>query len=623
MPITPATPFPKARGDTVRSTDWNQVVNEVIRLDNTKVNRAGDTVTGQLSVNAPLLMSGVTSRLQISQSAPANESLVGGTIALTGGGTGNRQGLSVSASGAGFIRGLSVDTTSSGAQLTQGLTVSANGSGGTGFAEALSIVAQGGAGGVRGLLVSTVNASDQNGAEAVNINAFGDGKGPRTGLSVFAQGGANGGSVQGATMFTQVTGDTNGGSGLGVSVFGDGKAGRTALSVSASAGANGAGVTGQILSVSAGANGGTGLSVVTQQPSGGGSLSGLISSVSGDGTGFRTAGSFSAHGGANGAFCNALVAQAIATGSNQARGLSIGVSGNGTGLRYGAIIGVGGAAGGGHAVGADISASAPTDISATGINVSASGGGAGVRYGIFASVSGTNAYAGFFSGNVHVAGTLSKAAGSFLIDHPTDPRNKTLRHNLVESPEHLCIYRGQATLDENGKASVELPRYFAALTDEDAATVYLTPLGSTPFAASYAWNRKHTAFAVHGTAGAEVAYMVLADRDDPVARRLRQPVEETKGPRGVVEKGQFLNPEAYEEPLESGVTFAAEETMAAVTLEEEPPEVVVPEGLPPDVADALDPTTPPPEPVIPEIIEAPDIKPIKPTKPTKPSKRRK
>jgi hypothetical protein len=594
MPITPATPFPKARGDTVRSTDWNQVVNEVIRLDNTKVNRAGDTVTGQLSVNAPLLMSGVTSRLQISQSAPANESLVGGTIALTGGGTGSRQGL----------------------------TVSANGSGGTGFAEALSIVAQGGAGGVRGLLVSTVNASDQNGAEAVNINAFGDGKGPRTGLSVFAQGGANGGSVQGATMFTQVTGDTNGGSGLGVSVFGDGKAGRTALSVSASAGANGASVTGQILSVSAGANGGTGLNVTTQA-TGTGSVTGLNNQVSGDGTGNRNGAIFTATGGANGAFCNALVAQAIATGANQARGLSIGVSGNGTGLRYGAIIGVGGAAGGGHAVGADISASAPTDISATGINVSASGGGAGVRYGIFASVSGTNAYAGFFSGNVHVAGTLSKAAGSFLIDHPTDPRNKTLRHNLVESPEHLCIYRGQATLDENGKASVELPRYFAALTDEEAATVYLTPLGSTPFAASYAWNRKHTAFAVHGTAGAEVAYMVLADRDDPVARRLRQPVEETKGPRGVVEKGQFLNPEAYEEPLESGVTFAAEETMAAVTLEEEPPEVVVPEGLPPDVADALDPTTPPPEPVIPEIIEAPDIKPIKPTKPTKPSKRRK
>jgi hypothetical protein len=178
----------------------------------------------------------------------------------------------------------------------------------------------------------------------------------------------------------------------------------------------------------------------------------------------------------------------------------------------------------------------------------------------------------------------------------------------------LCIYRGRVTLDDTGKMSVELPRYFAALTDEEAATVYLTPLGTMPFAASYAWNRRHTAFTVRGTAGAEVAYMVLADRDDPVARRLRQPVEEAKGARGVVEKGQFLNPEAYEEPLESGVAFAAEETTAAVTVEEEPPQVVVPDGLPPDVADALDPTTPPPEPVIPEIVEAPEIKPLKPSK---------
>lgn len=56
MPITPASPWPKQRGDTVRSADWNQAVNEVIRLDNAKVNRSGDTVTGALTVNGGIVI---------------------------------------------------------------------------------------------------------------------------------------------------------------------------------------------------------------------------------------------------------------------------------------------------------------------------------------------------------------------------------------------------------------------------------------------------------------------------------------------------------------------------------------------------------------------------------------
>jgi hypothetical protein len=51
MPITPQPPFPKSKGDTVRSADWNDTVNEVIRLDNAKVNRGGDTISGALTVN--------------------------------------------------------------------------------------------------------------------------------------------------------------------------------------------------------------------------------------------------------------------------------------------------------------------------------------------------------------------------------------------------------------------------------------------------------------------------------------------------------------------------------------------------------------------------------------------
>ncbi len=54
MPITPAPPYPKSSGDAIRSQDWNQAVDEVIRLDKAKLNRAGGTITGDLTINGSL-----------------------------------------------------------------------------------------------------------------------------------------------------------------------------------------------------------------------------------------------------------------------------------------------------------------------------------------------------------------------------------------------------------------------------------------------------------------------------------------------------------------------------------------------------------------------------------------
>lgn len=50
MPITPDPPFPKSSGDNIRSKDWNDVVKEVQRLDTDKLNLAGGSLTGPLSV---------------------------------------------------------------------------------------------------------------------------------------------------------------------------------------------------------------------------------------------------------------------------------------------------------------------------------------------------------------------------------------------------------------------------------------------------------------------------------------------------------------------------------------------------------------------------------------------
>ena len=163
----------------------------------------------------------------------------------------------------------------------------------------------------------------------------------------------------------------------------------------------------------------------------------------------------------------------------------------------------------------------------------------------------TTGYAGYFSGNVNVTGSLSKGSGSFLIDHPLDPLNKTLRHNFVESPENLCLYRGKVKLDENGQAIVKMPDYFVALTKETEATVILTPIGKVPFLTSYEWNEDYTFFYIYGQPNREVSYQVLADRDDPVMRMLYKPVEEEKG-NGNFEKGYLIYPKAYGYPESMG-----------------------------------------------------------------------
>lgn len=182
----------------------------------------------------------------------------------------------------------------------------------------------------------------------------------------------------------------------------------------------------------------------------------------------------------------------------------------------------------------------------------------GENYGVYASATGAGTnYAGYFVGNVHITGNLSKAQGSFLIDHPQDPINKTLRHNFVESPENLCIYRGKIKLNSKGEATVKMPSYFAALTKENEATVTLTAIGKKPFMTSYHWNKTFTSFKVFGEKNAEVSYMVLADRDDPVARQLSRPTEEEKG-NGNFEKGKLLYPEAFGHPKEKGIHYEME-----------------------------------------------------------------
>jgi hypothetical protein len=129
------------------------------------------------------------------------------------------------------------------------------------------------------------------------------------------------------------------------------------------------------------------------------------------------------------------------------------------------------------------------------------------------------------SGQTRV-GTLSKASGTFTIDHPIDPSNKILNHYFVESPEMVLIYRGVATIGSDGSAEVHLPDYFDALNRNPM--VQLTGVGTSDVYVSekVSGNR----FVIGGKAGTEVYWTVTGDRKDQAAEitRILMPVEQMK-----------------------------------------------------------------------------------------------
>ena len=76
---------------------------------------------------------------------------------------------------------------------------------------------------------------------------------------------------------------------------------------------------------------------------------------------------------------------------------------------------------------------------------------------VFRRGSGTQSMLIDASGNVTIAGSLSKGSGSFKIDHPLESKKEThhLVHSFVEAPQADNIYRGKVDL-VNGSATVNI-----------------------------------------------------------------------------------------------------------------------------------------------------------------------
>ncbi|MBX3032030.1 MAG: hypothetical protein KF809_17940 [Chloroflexi bacterium] len=160
-----------------------------------------------------------------------------------------------------------------------------------------------------------------------------------------------------------------------------------------------------------------------------------------------------------------------------------------------------------------------------------------------------NTWAGYFQGPVHVAGTLTKSSGSFLIDHPLDPANRYLAHSFVESPDMLNVYSGTVTLNGRGRATVRLPRYYEALNADHR--VQLTAVGAPAPDLHLASKVEGNRFVIAGgTPGLKVCWQVTGVRQDAWAREHPIKVDHPKPTR---ERGRYLDPGAHGKPRTAAI----------------------------------------------------------------------
>jgi hypothetical protein len=160
-------------------------------------------------------------------------------------------------------------------------------------------------------------------------------------------------------------------------------------------------------------------------------------------------------------------------------------------------------------------------------------------------------YAAFLEGNVDVDGNLSKAGGSFKIDHPLDPANKYLYHSFVESPDMKNIYDGNVTTDVSGLATVTLPDWFEALNRD--FRYQLTVIGQFAQAIVGSEVSNHQFTIKTDKPNVKVSWQVTGIRQDAWANAHRIPVEVSKAP---ADQGLYLHPELFGAPAEKSIALA-------------------------------------------------------------------
>ncbi len=157
-----------------------------------------------------------------------------------------------------------------------------------------------------------------------------------------------------------------------------------------------------------------------------------------------------------------------------------------------------------------------------------------------------NSFAGYFNGNVDIAGNLAKSSGTFKIDHPQDPANKYLIHSFVESPDMMNVYNGNITTDANGIATVSLPSYFEAENKDFKYQLTVVDNSADFIMAKVSEKVSNNTFKIKTSKpNVEVSWQVTGVRQDAYANAHRIVDVVDKAPE---DKGYYIHPELFGAP---------------------------------------------------------------------------
>jgi hypothetical protein len=235
--------------------------------------------------------------------------------------------------------------------------------------------------------------------------------------------------------------------------------------------------------------------------------------------------------------CGATMGDGVVGSSTNGSGV-YGVSPNGVAVRGGSSNSVGVLGNSGSARGV-IGTLGGTSCAGT---YAVGGCGANIGNGVYGNAS--SGYAGYFVGDVFVAGTLTKTAGNFRIDNPLDPAHSYLQHSFVESPDMKDVYDGIVVTDGRGFATVRMPRWFQKLNR--TFRYQLTIVGRS-FAQAIIWSPiAHNRFTIRtNQPRVKISWQVTGIRHDPYANAHRIQVVL---PKSKTDRGRFIYPRGYGKP---------------------------------------------------------------------------
>ncbi len=172
----------------------------------------------------------------------------------------------------------------------------------------------------------------------------------------------------------------------------------------------------------------------------------------------------------------------------------------------------------------------------------------GTSYGVYGQCDSPNGWAVFASGDMGATGLKP-----FVIDHPLDPENKTLKHFAAEGPEPQNIYNGIATTDAQGNAWASLPDYFEEINRDFRYQLTVIDDGADFVIAKVASEVQANRFLIRTSRpNVKVSWEVKGIRNDPGVRMRGFRAEEDKPD---AQRGKYLVPEAYGLPKSRGFTF--------------------------------------------------------------------